>query len=636
MAVVLIEENSIARYGQWPWPRTRLAELVERIAGYQPMAIGLDLVFPEPDRFSPGAMAAELPGLPEDLRRALEGQPTNDERFARAIRGRNVVLGLSAESQPDPRFTRAPRSQPVVMAGGPVALRRYPGHIGNVPVIDAAAAGRGALNAGAQDQVVRIVPLAIDVQGAAVPSLAVETLRVAAGAGIRLEHRGGGLLAMRFDEVRTTLQDDGQQWLRFAPHDAARAVPAAGVIAGDIDPDTLRDKIVLVGVSGLGLQDYKTTPLGEFVPGVMVHAQVAENLLAGVHLARLEAAPWIEAGALLSCGALLVLLVPRLSALRGILLALGLVALLGVAGAAAFAQLHLLFDPAWPAIGIAAVFGSVVVGTLSEAERQRRQLREQAARLAGEMDAARRIQMGLLPDPREVLGDDQRFALAALLEPARTVGGDFYDCFMLDARRLFFVAADVSGKGLPAALFMAACKSHIKAAALGQPTVGAALTRAQADIARENAEQLFVTAFAATLDVASGELELANAGHEPPFTRRRHGMPERMAARGGPPLCVVEGFEYQSERRRLEPGEWLLLVTDGATEASNARREFFGHERLRAALARAPEGATAQALVQAVREELARFAEGAEPADDITIVALRWEGGAGATSHPRG
>ena len=114
-----------------------------------------------------------------------------------------------------------------------------------------------------------------------------------------------------------------------------------------------------------------------------------------------------------------------------------------------------------------------------------------------------------------------RYGVAALLEPARTVGGDFYDCFMVDERRLFFVVADVSGKGLPAALFMAAVKSHLKSAALRGGSVGEMLSRAQAEIGRENPEQLFVTAFAGLLDLLRGELEYANAGHEPPFMPHR-------------------------------------------------------------------------------------------------------------------
>jgi serine phosphatase RsbU (regulator of sigma subunit) len=121
---------------------------------------------------------------------------------------------------------------------------------------------------------------------------------------------------------------------------------------------------------------------------------------------------------------------------------------------------------------VLAVFGSVVVGTLSITERQRRQLRDQAARMAGEVDAARRIQMGLLPDPADTEAGDARIKLAALLEPARTVGGDFYDCFRIDADRVFLVVGDVSGKGLPAALFMASVKSLLKSAALRGGEVG--------------------------------------------------------------------------------------------------------------------------------------------------------------------
>jgi serine phosphatase RsbU (regulator of sigma subunit)/CHASE2 domain-containing sensor protein len=627
--IVLIDENSLARIGQWPWPRTRVGELVELISLHQPAAIGLDLIFPEPDRFSPGAMAAEHPVIPEEVQKLLEALPSNDQRFAASIRGRNVVLGISAETQPDPRYVGAPRAPPVVLASGALDhVRNYPGHIGNLPVIDDMAAGRGVMNSGPQDQVVRAVPLIVAIQGVPVPSLGVETLRAALGAGLRLAPARSGLLEMRFDEVRTRLQSDGHTWLRFSPHSREHAIPAAGLIAGDFNPELLKGKVVFVGVSGLGVQDYKTTPLGEFIPGVFVHAQVVENLYNGVWLARPDWALYAEAGALLLCGFLLIVFVPRLSALRGINLALAFVFVLLAIGIIAFLHLSLLFDPVWPSLGTLAVFGSVVVGTLSEAEKQRRQLRDQAAHMAGEVDAARRIQMGLLPDPGETLANDRRFSIAALLEPARTVGGDFYDCFMVDARRLFFVVADVSGKGLPAALFMAAVKSHIKSAALREADVGEALTRAQDEIARENPEQLFVTAFAGTLDVQTGELEYANAGHEPPFHRRPNGGPERLSAPGGPPLCVVDDYVYPSERIQLEPGEWVFIVTDGATEAMNRAREFFGMERLRASLTWMPAEAGPTELIRKLNEDVKRFAGGAEAPDDLTLMALRWQGGA--------
>jgi serine phosphatase RsbU (regulator of sigma subunit) len=295
-------------------------------------------------------------------------------------------------------------------------------------------------------------------------------------------------------------------------------------------------------------------------------------------------------------------------------------------GIVAFRHFNMLFDFAWPVIGTLAVFTTTVIGTLSEAERQRRQLRDQAAHMAGEVDAARRIQMGLLPDPREVLGADRRFDIAALLEPARTVGGDFYDCFMRDEEHLVFLVADVSGKGLPAALFMASVKSHLKSAALRGGDAGEVLRRAQAEIERENPEQLFVTAFMGVLDVSNGVLEYSSAGHEPPFTRKARGTPERFDTPGGPPLCVLEDFPYEATRGRMSPGEWLCAVTDGATEAMNTKKEFFGVERLRTSLTWMPEEIGPDEIVKRLREDLQRFSGAAEPADDITLLVVRWNG----------
>ena len=636
VVIVVIDENALMRYGQWPWPRTRVAELVDRISEAGPASIGFDIFFPEKDRLSPAVIAQELTVLPPEVRKSLEAMPSNDDRFAQAIRGRHVVLGISGENSVVPRFPQPPNAAPAVVAGSAAShLRLFPGHIRSNDVLDSAAESRGLMNSGPVDQVVRMVPLVARVQGQIVPSLGVEALRVAVGGGLRLDPLKQGLLQLRFGEVNTTLQDDGHTWLRFSPHDNERFVSALELLEGKTAPERLRNKVVLVGVNGLGVLDFKTTPLGEFVTGVEIHAQVVENLYNGITLTRPAIASRLEAAALLVCGFLLIAFVPRLSALQGIHLAVGLVILLVGAGLIGFVHFNVLLDPAWPALGTIAVFGSVVVGTLSEAEKQRRQLREQAAHMAGEVNAARRIQMGLLPDARETVGDDRRFKLATLLEPARTVGGDFYDCFMIDENRVFIVVADVAGTGLPAALFMAAVKSHIKSAALRGGEVGEVLTRAQSEIGRENPEQLFVTAFAAVLDVQTGMLEYGNAGHEPPFLRSANGAPERLGSPGGPPLCVVEDFSYPTDRRQLSPGEWVFVVTDGATEAMNPKREFFGVERLRTSLSWMPAGAAPTELVKRLRDDVARFAAGAEPADDITLVALLWDGAASETRSPQ-
>jgi adenylate cyclase len=627
VVVVAIDEASLAQFGQWPWPRTRIAELIERIAAHEPAAIGLDIFFTEPDRFSPPVLAKELRGLSPQAAGELAALPSSDERLADAMRGRPVVLGIAGAPAPDPRFPDAPRNPPVALPGDrAVALQAYHGHLGHLPVIDAAAASHALITSGQEGQVVRVIPMVARVQGVEVASLGVETLRMALDQGLRLSAADWGMLTLRIGNIATAVHEDGTTWLRMGPHDEGRFVPAADVLRGKVDAEALKGRVVLVGVTGLGILDFKTTPLGEIVPGVEVHAQVVENLFNGVALNRPDIAPRIEAAVLILCGFILIAFVPRMSALRGINLAAGLTVVVLASGVLAFLYLDVLIDPVWPAIGTVAIFLSVIVGTLSVAERQRRQLREQAGRMAGEVDAARRIQMGLLPDPGAVFAGDSRFTIAAFLEPARTVGGDFYDCFSLDEERVFLVVADVSGKGLAAALFMASAKSHIKSAALRGGEVGAILARAQDAIARENPEQLFVTVFAAILDIATGELEFSNAGHEPPFVRRADGALERFGASGGPPLCVLDDFAYPTWKRSLAPGEWLCVVTDGVTEAMSPARDFFTVERLCATLAAMPRGIDPTALIARLREDVTRFAAGAEAADDLTVLVLRWGG----------
>ena len=194
-------------------------------------------------------------------------------------------------------------------------------------------------------------------------------------------------------------------------------------------------------------------------------------------------------------------------------------------------------------------------------------------------------------------------------------------------RSLFFVVGDVSGKGLPASLFMALSKSLLKSIALREPDdAGRILSRANTEIARENPESLFTTAFAGLLDIDTGVLTTASAGHEPPFLRQSNGTLQRIEPAGEPPLCIVENFEYTTARRVLQPGEWLCLVTDGVTEAMNAGGELYGAERLHEVLARQRSEASPAAVLTDVRDDVRRFVGATEPSDDLTLLCLLWSG----------
>ena len=603
--VVAIDERALDARGQWPWPRTVVAQLVRAIAAADPAAIGLDLLFVEPDRSAAGADAA----------------------LAQAIQGNNVVMAIAGLEYRDRRYPFPPQAAPLRLSGQrELPLRRYDGHLQSRPEINRAAAGRGLISAESSDRVIRRVPLVARIGKVIVPALSVEMLRIATGAPVlRLDDRGGERVELGLGGVLVPLQSDGALQLYFGQHDPERFVSAEDVLSGKAAAELLRDKLVLVGVTGLGLLDFQATPLGERIPGVEVHAQILEQIFDGAYLRRPTAAAWLEAALLAAVGLIFVVFVPAVRPATSALLFAGVLSALAAVGILGF-RAGLLLNVAAPALGAALVLGALFAATLAEADRQRRLLREAQARVAGEIEAARRIQMGLLPAPRALFAGEPRFALEALLEPARSVGGDFYDCFMLDAHRVFFIVGDVSGKGLGASLFMALAKSLIKSIALrAQDEPAAILERANAEISRDNPESLFVTAFAGVLDARTGRLAFCNAGHEPPVACAPGAAPERVLLSGGPPLCVVQGYAYGSGQLDLPQGGWLCVVTDGVTEAMNARFELYGTERLLSVL-RGMESAAPEALIAAVREDVRRFAGGAEQSDDVTLLCVRWSG----------
>ena len=605
--VVAIDERALDARGQWPWPRSVVADLLRAIAAAGPAAIGVDLLFVEPDRSAPGADAA----------------------LAEAIHGNKVVLGIAGLEYRDRRYPFPPQAVPVRLAGGrELPLRRYDGHLQSRSEINRAAAGRGLISADSSDRVIRRVPLIARVGQAIVPALSLEMIRVATGVPVlRVDDRGGEQVALSLGELSIPVQSDGALQVYFGPHDPERFVSAEDVLSGAAAPALLRDKLVLIGVSGLGLLDFQATSLGERIPGVEVHAQILEQVFDGVYLRRPGAATWIEAALLAAIGIAFVAFVPAARpAVSALLLVVALTAFASI-GFVAFRS-GLLLNVAGPALGAILLMGGLLASTLAEADRQRRLLREAQARVAGELEAARRIQMGLLPAPRALFAGEPRFTLEALLEPARSVGGDFYDCFLLDRHRLFFLVGDVSGKGLGASLFMALSKALLKSIALrGEDDPATILTRANEEISRDNRELLFVTAFAAVLDARDGTLAFCNAGHEPSVLCQPAGIPERLFESGGPPLCVMPDYTFSSGNLRLRPGGWLCVVTDGVTEAMNERGELYGSARLLSALHGL---AGPEEIVTALRDDVRRFAGTAEQSDDVTLLCVRWNGAAPA------
>jgi serine phosphatase RsbU (regulator of sigma subunit)/CHASE2 domain-containing sensor protein len=638
--IVAVDEPSLARYGQWPWPRQLLAGLVDRIRAARPAAVGLNLLFPEADGFSGASLASRLPGLATRTAAWVASVPDGDRALGRALHEASSVIGLAGLDGP---AAVAPRGHftPVVVRGEDpsAAVRRYRTALRSVPDIDGNAAGHALLSADDTWAIVRRVPLVAAVGDTLVPGLTIEMLRVAASApafGVRSD--SGGVRAVGAGDVWVPADGDGTMWIHFSPHDTARFVSAASVLAGEVPPDRLERKLVLVGVTALGLGDLHVTPLGESLPSIEVHAQALENVFDGRVLVRPRWGEWAEVGALVVAGALVVVLTPAVGMLRAALLALGLGAALLGGSFAAYRELGRLFDGLTPALGLGLVYTATLGGALAEADRQRRALRqrlqeerEAAARLAGELEAARRIQLGLLPRPESAFPGEGRFRIAAVMEPARVVGGDLFDFFLLDGDRLLFLVGDVSGKGLPASLFMAATKAFYRSISTRHTAdLARTMREANAEMGRDNPEAFFVTLVAAVLDVDTGRLWYCSAGHEAPWVlRHATGEVERLEEGGGPPLCVLDNFAYETAAAQLQSGDTVLMVTDGVTEALDPGGDLFGTARVTAFVseaARVPAHSEPARLVADLVGTVRTFREPYEPADDVTLLAVQWLG----------
>ena len=633
--VIAVDEKSLAQFGQWPWPRTLIARVFDRLAEYRPLAVGVDVIFAEPDRLSPGAIAENNPHVGHALALQLKGLVSNDDVLAAAFRRLPVVLGVAGLNERG--GSAAPRSTAVFwMQGDPLPyLWHFPSALSSIKPIDDAATSRALLSADIRQGVVRRVPLLAAVGNAPFPSLSLEKLRVGVGApAISVRTGAHGIESIGIGDVLIRSQADGHLWVRFGHHDPARFVSAADVIAGTVDRDHIAGKLALFGVTGIGILDQQATPLGERMSGMEVHAQVLENIFDGSLLRRPYWMRWAETALIAVLGALLVLAVPVLSPVRSSLVLGAVTGGLLLTGMALFRYTSLLLDAAAPVIVLNVLFGGLLRATLAESARQQERLkrelqvqREAAARMAGELEAARRVQIGMLPVPAFALQGERRFDLHASMEPAREVGGDLYDFFMVGRSRLFFMVGDVSGKGMPASIFMALSKALYKSAALRSlPDLGRTMAEANAEITRENPEFLFVTAVACMLDVDTGELTYCNAGHERPHAVAADGKGIRQLEGGGPPLCMLENFPYQTAHTRMAPGESLVLVSDGVPEAINRAGELFGRARLDRLLATMPAGLSAEERVKAVNDAVSRFAADADMADDVTILVVRWLG----------
>jgi serine phosphatase RsbU (regulator of sigma subunit) len=249
-------------------------------------------------------------------------------------------------------------------------------------------------------------------------------------------------------------------------------------------------------------------------------------------------------------------------------------------------------------------------------------IKAQKQRMEDELNVGRDIQMSMLPKKFPDFPEHGDFDLHALLVPAREVAGDFFDCFALDENKLCFCVGDVSGKGVPAALFMAMSKNMLSVMAQEVPSPAKIVTLTNDKISSDNRSSMFVTLFIGIYNLETQDLHFTNAGHNPPLLRRKNGDVEVLKQIHGPVIGAMDGIEYNEDKNQINTGDTLLVFTDGVTEAMNRDGGFYGNDRL-FQLFSASNFDTAESLTAEVLSSVEKFAVDTEQADDITILALK-------------
>jgi adenylate cyclase len=386
LRIVDIDEESLKRIGQWPWPRTVLADLVKKLSDNGAAAVGFDMVFPEPDRMSP---AIALRFWPQSdalagLREEVEKLPSNDQVFAEAIGQGPVVLGFIAT----PQGGSTPQSKAGFAHGGDdpsLFAPSYPGAAASLPELQDKASGAGSLNwLPEHDQIIRRVPMVVQVGDKLYPSFAADMLRLAQGASTYVVKSSGasgekafgektGIVEVRIGDYEVPTEADGQMWIRFTKQVKERYLPAWKVLNGNIGKEDIEGRLAIIGTSAAGLLDLRATPLEASVPGVELHAQAIEQILQGSFLQRPDFATPAELFYILVLGLLIALLIYRLGAAGSAVL--GGIAVATVIGVSwyTFDAFGWLVDPIYPAIALTAIYlaGTLFVFLRTERERNR-------------------------------------------------------------------------------------------------------------------------------------------------------------------------------------------------------------------------------------------------------------------------
>ena len=618
VVIIDIDENSLGKFGQFPWNRKVFADILDKINESNPKAIGFDIFFTEKDKQSPDEIIKSYGLVPSDMAE-LQNLKSPDEVFSEKLKQSKSIIAVLGSNVPShSNYDRKAKARFLSKGGDPKKFTySYPYSIGSLEILEKDVKGLGSISFLDQlDGIIRSLPLVVQFDKKIYPTMGLEMVRVGSKQkNIYIELNEVGIQRISARPYKINSDPNGIIWIKYKKSDKNQYISAGDVYDGKFQSDFFTDKYVLIGASAQGLFDLVKTPLGITIPGVEVHANVIENILDQSYLIRNPNTYIFELLFSIIVALITFILSQRVKPKLSLSIFFGNILAIIVIGFYIYKFRSELVDMSYPIFIVTVTFLTGLYFRFIEENKIALDNLQKEAKLLKERELAAGVQKSLFPD----ISKFENFIFAKNV-PARDVSGDYFDVVRATPEEYFFTLADVSGKGVKAGMYMAKASSIFRTLTNLKFPLEKVVFGVNNELVEAKFKGMFVTAVFGKLNIKTGELVFINAGHESILTFDQNKNYEYIKSEM-PPIGIVKYFTesmVKSNTMNLKD-KTFVVYTDGVTEGYLKNGEELGAEGVQKIIDNMTE-VTPKTIVESIEKELNWGAE--KLRDDITCMAI--------------
>ncbi len=618
VVIIDIDEQSLGKFGQFPWNRRVFAKILDQLNIHNPKAIGFDIFFTEKDKQSPEAIIKSYGLIPSDVA-DIQNLKSPDDIFSEKLKeSKSIIAVLGSNVSSHSNYDRKAKARFLSKGGDPKDFTySYPHSIGSLEKLEKNVKGLGSISFLDQlDGIIRSLPLIVQFDKKIYPTMGLEMVRVGSKQkNIYVELNEVGIQRISARPYKVESDPNGIIWIKYKKSNKDQFISAGDVYDGKFQSDFFKDKYVLIGASAQGLFDLVKTPLGITIPGVEVHANVIENILDQSYLVRNPNTYIFELIFSIIIALLTFVLSQKIKPKYSLSIFFGNILAIIIIGFSIYKFRSELVDFSYPIFIVTLTFLTGLYFRFIEENKMALANLQKEAKLLKERELAAGVQKSLFPD----ISKFENFIFAKNV-PARDVSGDYFDVVRSTPEEYFFTLADVSGKGVKAGMYMAKASSIFRTLTNLKFPLEKVVFGVNNELVEAKFKGMFVTAVFGKLNIKTGEMVFINAGHESILTFDENKNYEYIKS-DMPPIGIVKYFtESMVKSNTLNLKDKTFVVyTDGVTEGYMKNGEELGAEGVQKIINEMSQ-VTPKSIVESIEKELNWGAE--KLRDDITCMAI--------------